>query len=59
MAKIVIRLKCKKCGRLYVNNSPIQCKCGSVMTVANTELVFCQKNIFGRVKEIKEGEQNG
>ncbi len=59
MAKIVIRLKCKKCGRLYGNNSPIKCKCGSEMTIKNSEFVLAQINIFGRAKEIKWGEQNG
>ena len=53
--------KCKRCGRLYkITESPLQCKCGCYMTLANTEIVEVKRNIFGRLREVKkESEKNG
>ena len=46
--------KCKKCGRLYAKLTPIKCKCGCITTLENTEIVEVRRNIFGRLREVKE-----
>lgn len=46
--------KCKRCGRLYTKNTPLKCKCGAITTMRNTEIVTVKRNIFGRLREVKE-----
>lgn len=51
--------KCLKCGKLYRGKrkpTPLICrKCGTHMTLKNSDIVIAKKTIFG-LREVKEGK---